>query len=628
MFSDISKKLSDAKKKVLILTHRKEIFEQTFKKLCDYGISPGQIRSDKDITRDNIQVGMIQTVHNRLKKQERLKAKFNFKKFDIVQKPDLIIIDECFLPGTKITTVNGNKNIEEINNNDLVLTLNESRKCVEYKKVKKLIKKITNKKILEINNNILCTEDHLIYTKRGWIKAKNLKIGVDMMLRNMSTFFLKWVIVENIQIQKHRGMHEKNNGLYVYDLTIKDNHNYFANNILVHNCHHSTSKTWKEVLDYFKDVPQIGFTATPERLDGSGLIDLFDTLIVGKSTKWMVYNYWLAKPIHLCPPSPLEKENIKMYMGDYDKKAQSEIMKRHVVCADVVKSYRQYFNGAPIITFCVTIEHAKQMDLAYKSDGWRSIVIHGKMNTSDRDDAMNGFRDGKYQILISVNLIGEGVDVPACAGIQVLRKTKSLSLYLQMFARGLTPIYADGYNLEDKNERKKALQKGKPESLILDHAGNYWIHGSILKERDWSIDHKKRDGKKKIMIEKKTCPECLFDWDIDMKVCPNCGHNFETEVKAKKEFEMFELKKELIDVNQIEEVEAESLSKTILRIKEYKNSKNAMLAILHNSIKYGECNIQNKISAFCNGLGYDKKYKHRVWRHLREQYGERLDKLA
>ena len=197
-----------------------------------------------------------------------------------------------------------------------------------------------------------------------------------------------------------------------------------------------------------------------------------------------------------------------------------------------------------------------------------------------------------------------------------------------MFARGLTPIFADGYNLEDNYERKQALQAGKPESIILDHAGNYFIHGSVLKDRDWDINHKKRKGKKKAEIQKVECPDCFFTWPPGIKKCPHCGFDFDAAGKAKKQFEMVELKEKLVNVEELEEVEAESISKVIQRIKNYKNKKNAMFAILHNSIKDGESNMKKKVSALCNGLGYDQKYKHRVWRHLRDQYGERLERLA
>ncbi len=492
VFSYLAEKIENAGGRTLILTHREEIFEQTIKKLCEFGLHPGQIRSNRTITKNLTQVGMVMTVRNSIKKQERIKKQFHkLKNFTIIEEPDVIIIDEV---------------------------------------------------------------------------------------------------------------------------------------------HHATSKTFNFVIQYFPDATIIGFTATPERLDGSGLIGAgFQSLVIGKSTKWMIDNYWLSKPIHLCPPSPLDKAKLKSRGGDYTPESMADIMKKHVVCDDVVKCYREFFNGAPVIVFCCTIDHAEKMTEAYKRDGWKAVVIHGKLTRKERDNAMNGFRDGKYQILISVDLIGEGVDVPVCAGVQLLRKTKSLGLYLQMSARGLTPIYADGYNLENINDRKKALQDGKPESIILDHAGNYWTHGKIDKERNWSIDHKKRDNKKIVEIKKVTCPACKFSWQIGTKKCPHCGYDFEAHAKRKKEFEQVELKEKLININDIEEMQADSLSKVILRIKEYpkpSSRKGAVTAIMHTSVKYGETGLKKKIAAMCEGLGYDKHYKHRVWRHLREQYGERLDRLA
>ena len=487
LFSQIAKRFENAGRKVLVLTHRQEIFEQTFDKFTDFKISVGQIRTGKVLTKNPIQLGMIQTVNNLLKKQERIKEKHKLKNIVITEKPDLILIDET---------------------------------------------------------------------------------------------------------------------------------------------HHAVSNTWKYVLNYYDDVPRMGFTATPSRLDGSGLVELFDKLVIGKSSQWMVDNHWLSRPVHLCPPSPLDKENIKKRMGDYDKKSMADIMKKNIVCGEVVKCYREFFNGSPVIVFCCTIEHAQKMVDSYSKDGWSAASIHGKMKKKQRNETMEGFRNGKYQVLISVDLIGEGVDVPDCAGVQLLRKTMSLALYLQMSARGLTPIYSDGYNLEDPKQRKIALEKGKPQSIILDHVGNYYLQGSILKIKDWSINQKKRNKKEKVFIKKAECPDCFFTWEFGTKICSHCGFDFSIAEKKRKEFEIFELKEKLININQIEEKNAESLSKVILRIKQYRNKNKAMFSILHDSINSGEKNMKGKIKAMCDGLDYNSFYHNRVWDFLRKQYGAKLDTLA
>ena len=150
-------------------------------------------------------------------------------------------------------------------------------------------------------------------------------------------------------------------------------------------------------------------------------------------------------------------------MGDYDKETQAQIMSNHVVCGDSVKLYNQYFNGAGIIVYCCNIRHSEIMTDHYKDGGWKAAVIHSKLKRNKRNDAMDGFRAGYYNQLINADLLGEGIDVPDCSGVQLLRRTASLVLYLQMVARGMTPVYSNikckknpnGYDLEIFEERKK-----------------------------------------------------------------------------------------------------------------------------------------------------------------------------
>ena len=80
MFSWICNQVFQKGKKCLILTHRREILEQTIKKLFAFGLTCGQIASGVPQTRDLIQVAMVGTLINRLQ---------------TIEKPDLLIIDEA-----------------------------------------------------------------------------------------------------------------------------------------------------------------------------------------------------------------------------------------------------------------------------------------------------------------------------------------------------------------------------------------------------------------------------------------------------------------------------------------------------------------------------------------------------
>jgi len=88
-------------------------------------------------------------------------------------------VDGCFEKNQKVLTKNGYKKISKINENDFVLSFNHRNGKLEYKKVKKSINRKSNKRwiklIFDNGKEIICTEDHKIFTKnRGYVEAKYL----------------------------------------------------------------------------------------------------------------------------------------------------------------------------------------------------------------------------------------------------------------------------------------------------------------------------------------------------------------------------------------------------------------------------------------------------------------------
>src|SRR6185436_17095451 len=102
----------------------------------------------------------------------------------------------------------------------------------------------------------------------------------------------------------------------------------------------------------------------------------------------------------------------------------------------------------------------------------------------------------------------------------------SLTLYLQVVGRGLRPRYADGFDQSTPEGRREAQRNGpKPTTIILDHAGNYHIHGHPLEDREWSLDsQKKKRGEKPPATV--TCPKCYGVWPGRPRTCPSCEYDF------------------------------------------------------------------------------------------------------
>lgn len=127
----------------------------------------------------------------------------------------------CFLPGTKIQTSNGYKPIENITENDLVLSYNESSKKLVYSKVTKTFQHDVDEYLI-INDKIKVTPNHPLYINGKWTEAGSLKIGDYLMDENKNQ--VKVLSIKNVK-----------EPVKVYNLEINNTNNYFAENILAHN---------------------------------------------------------------------------------------------------------------------------------------------------------------------------------------------------------------------------------------------------------------------------------------------------------------------------------------------------------------------------------------------------------
>jgi len=369
--------------------------------------------------------------------------------------------------------------------------------------------------------------------------------------------------------------------------------------IIIDEAHHAVSNTWSKILNYF-DVLKIGFTATPERLSGEGLIEIFDTMILGPHTHELVTSKDLSYPRMFCGPNIQVKTKMKVTRGDYDKAEQTKKMKERVVVGSVIEHYKEKLNGLPTVCFCVSIEHCHIMEDEFKAAGFRSRTVHGKMSRADRDAAIDGLGTGEVQVLCSCDVISEGVDVPVIAGAILLRRTKSLGLYLQQVGRALRPY------------------PGKTEAIILDHAGNFYEHGHVLKERSWSLIAKKRNKRDKDDMkppEVSVCPKCSGVWPGLPRLCPDCGYNLQEDRdraegrKPPKEIEgiLREVMPEDTPDGQVQ-----ALIDQALRIQQMTPG-DRQKAMMSNLYKYGKSD-RNK--GLATALGYHKNWTETVYHRL------------
>lgn len=289
--------------------------------------------------------------------------------------------------------------------------------------------------------------------------------------------------------------------------------------LIADECHHLASKTWKTVADYYNRSITIGLTATPCRLDGKPLSDMFDCMIIGPQTDELIRDGYLV-PYKYYAPTNLDTSKVKVVNGEYQAQALDDFMRESSVIGDNIEQYKKLAMGKRNVVFACNVKHSMEIVRRYNEAGIPAAHLDGNTNPGERKQIIKDFESGKVKVLSNVDLFGEGFDLPAIEVVSMLRPTMSLSLCIQQWGRGL----------------RTAPEIGKTECLILDHVNNYQRHGLPDEHREWSLDggikRKKRGQSSDIKI--KRCPNCFFAHPPALK-CPNCGYEYTSDGKTIKE---------------------------------------------------------------------------------------------
>ena len=87
--------------------------------------------------------------------------------------------------------------------------------------------------------------------------------------------------------------------------------------------------------------------------------------------------------------------------------------------------------------FCVSVAHAEYMARKFSEAGLASVAISGETPSEERDAALRRLSAGEIRVLFSVDVLGEGVDVPTVDTVLLLRPTQSATVLTQQLGRGL-----------------------------------------------------------------------------------------------------------------------------------------------------------------------------------------------
>lgn len=269
--------------------------------------------------------------------------------------------------------------------------------------------------------------------------------------------------------------------------------------------HHSMASTYRKIYEYWPNVPRVGVTATPIRLNGSGLGDVNDKLIIGPSVKQLI-EWGNLSPFRYFAPEVVDTSKLQIKRGDFVQSEVDELFNANAIYGDVIGHYRKLSDGKQVICYCATIGQSKKMAYEFSRAGISAHHLDGDTPKAIRAKVIDQFRTGDIKILCNVDLISEGFDVPDCNTAILLRPTQSLALYIQQAMRCMR------------------YKPGKT-AIIIDHVGNVGRFGPPDMDREWSLETKKR--RKRVVddtaLHIKQCQACFYVYDAKEPVCPNCG---------------------------------------------------------------------------------------------------------
>lgn len=268
--------------------------------------------------------------------------------------------------------------------------------------------------------------------------------------------------------------------------------------LIVDEAHHAVAATYRKIMSDFGGQV-VGFTATPVRMDGIGLDQVFDCLVQGPSLEDLVDEGWLASfDFFTAPNAEIECGSLSTRGGrDY---SVTEVEKMTaVITGGVAAHWHRLAEGRQTIVFAVSASHGQALLQEFGDAGVDArLLLH---NSLDRRELVEKFRSGEFRVLINCEIAIEGIDVPSCECVQIVRPTRSLRIFDQMVGRVLRPSSSRG--------------------IVLDHGQNWLRFGHPMEPRTWSLSGAEWGGG-----HIRSCPSCGFCDPSSALMCPSCGHEF------------------------------------------------------------------------------------------------------
>ncbi len=315
--------------------------------------------------------------------------------------------------------------------------------------------------------------------------------------------------VESVEVVEHAG------GINVYNLRVAGHPSYFANGILVHNCH-TLYKAWTEHAAN-TDAKVIGLSATPF---SKGMGKIFSNL-VNAATMHELVEQGILVPMRVFSCAKPDMKGAATSGGEWTDAAAAE--RGMELIGDVVREWHEKADGKKTIVFGATVDHCEEIVRQFNESGVMAACFSYHTPDAERKEYLDEYRkhDSAIRVLASVEALAKGFDVPDVECVCDARPLrKSLSTAIQMWGRGL----------------RSSPDTGKTECILLDFSGNIirfmsdfediYFNGLSALDMGEKLDRTIRDDDEEEKKPKK-CPQCGHT--PFAKRCIACGYEHQAQ---------------------------------------------------------------------------------------------------
>lgn len=309
---------------------------------------------------------------------------------------------------------------------------------------------------------------------------------------------------------------------------------------------------WHKAVDLFSHPTARGLlpTATPRRADGRGLgradlggAGVADVMVEGPSMQWLIDEGFLCDYRLVAADSHIDELLGEVgSTGDWSTAQLRAASEQSPIVGNAAETYLQLNAGqmrgisaAPEgrtgIVFASDVETARKFLAEFRRRGARAELVTGETDPDVRRRVFAALEHREIELVVAVDIVSEGTDIPALELGIFCRATASLAVYMQQFGRVLRPLMTDQYRAaRTREERLAAIAASpKPFAIIIDHVGNFMRHGPPQRPREWSLISTSRKRGPSDGVAYRNClnvepPDiCGQPFERFRDCCPYCG---------------------------------------------------------------------------------------------------------